>query len=119
MPVIDVIIIAVVVVLLVLVVVGALANRRRRQAEDLELRERALVADRHLAQAVAEDKGWERATLEQAAREAFSQRHGHAPQELMLIKVLDMPGVDADEAVFAADGQEIALSRRGGSWSAV
>lgn len=119
MPVIDIVIIAIVVVLLVLVVVGALANRRRREAEDLELRERALLADRHLALAIADDKGWERGTLEQAARDAYAQRHGSAPSELMLIKVVDMPGVDADEAVFHADGSEIVLSRRGGAWSAV
>src|SRR4051812_22007064 len=119
MPVIDIVIIAIVVVLLVLVVVGGLANKRRREGEDIELRERALIADRGLALAVAEDKGWERGALEQAARDAYASRHGGAPSELMLIKVVDMPGVDEDEAVFHADGQEIVLSRHGGAWSAV
>jgi hypothetical protein len=30
-----------------------------------------------------------------------------------------MPGIDEDEAVFHADGDEIALTRRGGAWSVV
>ena len=96
-----------------LAIVGYLANTRWRNAEERSLRERALRADHELAQAVAEDKGWERGALEAAAREA----HGGTPQSLTLVKVIDRPGVDDDEAVFDVDGQEIVLVRRGGTWA--
>ena len=119
MSVIGVIIAVVVVLVIVLAVVGYLLNQRRFRDEDAQLRERAREADHHLALAHAEDKGWERSGLEQAVREAYAQRHGTEPRDLMLVKVVDMPGVDEDEAVFAADGEEIVLTRRGGAWSVV
>ena len=119
MPVVDIVILVVVAVLLALFVAGYLANARRRRAEDAALRERAAAADQHLAQAHAEDKGWERGGLESAAREAYAARHGSPPRRLTLVQVVDHPGVEEDEAVFVADGQEIVLARRGGAWSAV
>ena len=115
----EVILIVVVALVVVLAIVGYLANTRWRRAEEDGLRERALQADHHLALAVAEDKGWERAGLEAAARDAYRTGHGADPRELTLVKVIDRPGVDEDEAVFDADGTEIVLARRGGTWAAV
>lgn len=111
------------IVLIVLAVVVALlfaggyvANARRREAERAKLHARAQEADRHLADAHAEDKGWERGALEAAARTAYIERHGVAPAELNLVQVVDRPGTDEDEAVFHADGHELVLGRRDGAW---
>ncbi len=97
---------------------GYVANARRRDAERAALHARAQEADRHLAAAHAEDKGWERATLEAAARRAFAERHGVEPDDLRLVQVVDRPGTDEDEAVFAGDGHELVLGRRGDQWVA-
>jgi hypothetical protein len=95
---------------------GYVANARRRQAEHAALLARAREADRHIADAHAQDKGWERVVLEEAAREAYIARHGNAPERLTLVQVVDRPGVDEDEAVFDADGTELVMGRRGGEW---
>ena len=108
------IVIAVVVVLLF--VGGYVANARRRDAERSALLARAREADRHLADAHAQDKGWERNALEEAAREAYVARHGRAPERLTLVQVVDRPGVDEDEAVFDADGDSLVMGRQGGEW---
>lgn len=96
---------------------GYVANARRRDAERAALHARAREADRHLAEAHAQDKGWDRAPLEQAARDAYAQRHGSAPERLMLVQVVDRPGVDEDEAVFDADGEVLTMGRKGGQWA--
>ena len=101
-----IVLIVIAVLVLLLFAGGYVANARRREA------------DRHLAAAHAEDKGWERGTLEEAARRAFAERHGVQPRDLKLIQVVNRPGVDEDEAVFAGDGQELVLGRRGGEWVA-
>ena|SRR5688500_6367114 len=106
-------------VLLVLLFIGGyIANGRRRDAERAALHARAREADRHLAGAHAQDKGWERSVLEEAAREAYIARKGAAPQRLTLVQVVDMPGVDQDEAVFDADGETLVMGRHGGEWAA-
>ena len=111
----------VLIVLLVLVVAlavgGYVANGRRRRAERAALHAQAREADQQLAQAHAEDKGWERAGLEEAARSAYAERHGGRPRELMLVQVVDRPGTDEDEAVFDADGERLVLGRRSGRWA--
>jgi len=101
---------------LLLFVGGYVANARRRQAEHAALLARAREADRHLADAHAQDKGWERAALEDAARDAYIAHHGQAPERLTLVQVVDKPGVEEDEAVFDADGTELVMGRRGGEW---
>src|SRR3712207_8101588 len=102
-------------VLIVLLSVGGYnATARRRDAERAALHARAQEADQHLAAAHAEDKGWERATMEAAARSAFAERHGVEPRELTLVQVVDRPGTDQDEAVFHGDGQELVPGRRDG-----
>ncbi|HEV2999945.1 MAG TPA: hypothetical protein VGW75_04315 [Solirubrobacteraceae bacterium] len=96
---------------------GYVANARRREAGRAALHARAREADRHLAAAHAQDKGWERAALEEAAREAYAARHGAQPQRLTLVQVVDRPGVEEDEAVFDADGEVLRMGRRGGEWA--
>ena len=114
-----IVLIVIAVVLLLLFIGGYIANARRREAERAALHARVREADQHLASAHAEDKGWERSTLEAAARAAVEQRTGAAPRELVLVQVVDRPGTDADEAVFHADGTELVLGRRDGEWVAV
>ena len=105
-------------VLVVLLAIGGyVANSRRRDGERALLHAQAREADQHLAQAHAQDKGWERAGLEAAARAAYVQRHGSEPQTLMLVQVVDRPGVDEDEAIFHADGETLTMGRRGGEWA--
>jgi hypothetical protein len=116
------IVVGVIVVLaLVLFAGGLVATARRRDAQAGDLRERLEAADAALAEARAQDRGWERATIEAAARAAV------APQEvsaLQLVQVVDRPGTDADQAVFrvvGADGAEriVTLGRRDGAWVAI
>ena len=118
MTVLAIVLIVVAVLLLLLFVGGYVANARRRAAERAALHARAREADRHLAGAHAQDKGWERTVLEQAARDAYAASHGAPPQRLTLVQVVDRPGVDEDEAVFDADGETIVMGRRGGEWAA-
>ena len=113
-----IVLIVIAVVLLLLFIGGYIANARRSAAEHDALHARVRQADRQLAAAHADDKGWERANLEDAARAAYEQRTGSAPNELVLVQVVDRPGTDADEAVFHADGTELVLGRRDGEWVA-
>jgi type II secretory pathway pseudopilin PulG len=115
------IIIIVVVVLIVLLIVGGLViTGRRSRAEEGELRETLREADQALALARAEDRGWDRSLLEAACREAFAARSPAEPRELLLVKVVDRPGTDEDEALFRvvtdAGSEEIRLTREGDAW---
>ncbi len=113
-------------VLLVVVVIlaggGYMAMTRRTRAREAALQRELAQAEDALAQAHALDKGWDRTTLEAAARAAAAERFGDgivgAPQ---LVQVIDRPGADADQAVFrveSTDGREhrITLGRAGGQW---
>ena len=117
-----VLIIVLVVILAVLVVGGLIANARRTRAEEPELQERLQEADRSLAAARAEDRGWERALMETAVRQAFAERSPVEPRELLLLQVLDRPGTEDDEAVFRvvtdAGAEDVRLVRRAGDWVA-
>jgi hypothetical protein len=112
--------IIVLVVLLVLVVGGALARRaqlgRTRGAFDASLER----VNRDLATAAAEDRGWDRDTLEAAARRAFADERGAEPDSLTLVEVRDRPGTDEDQAVFRAEqagtAHRLTLGRRDGAW---
>ena len=79
MDVVLIIVLVVVVLVAVLALGGYLASRRRYAAEAAALHARAREADQQLAAAHAEDKGWERASLEAAARHEFSERNGRVP----------------------------------------
>ena len=114
-----VVLIVLAVVILVLFVGGYVANARRREAERAALHARAREADRHLASARSQDKGWERTVMEEAARKAYASRHGAAPKRLMLVQVVDKPGVEEDEAVFDADGEQLVMGRRSGEWAPI
>lgn len=108
--------------ILVFALGGAVAVRRRERAQG-DFHHQVEEVDRALAAAHAQDKGWEPAALEAAAREAFAQRHpGVEARELALVQVVDRPGTDEDRAVFrflTADGEvELTLGRRAGAWAA-
>jgi hypothetical protein len=112
---------AVVLILLLFFLGGSYALSRRRAADEADLKQRIEAADAALADARAEDKGWERGTIEAAARAAVAPRE---VRQLHLIQVVDKPGTDADQAVFRvvhADGgeQTLTLGRRDGDWVAV
>ncbi|MCW2995786.1 MAG: hypothetical protein JWQ18_3281 [Conexibacter sp.] len=115
------IVVGVIVVLAVLLFAGGLyASGRRRDKLAGSLKARIEAADAELAVARAEDKGWERATIEAAARAAA----GADVRTLHLVQVVDKPGTDADQAVFrvvGADGAEstVTLGRRDGVWVAL
>jgi hypothetical protein len=116
------IVVGVIVVLAVILFVGGLViTGRRRDAQAGGLRARIEAADAALADARAQDRGWERETIEAAARAAVAPQ---AVSQLQLLQVVDKPGTDADQAVFrvvGADGSErtVTLGRRDGAWVAV
>ncbi len=62
-------------------------------------------ANHDLAEAAAADRGWDRATLEGAARRVYAEQRGAEPSELLLVEVLDRPGTDEDLAVFHVEGE--------------
>jgi type II secretory pathway pseudopilin PulG len=117
-----IIVIVVLALLLLLFVGGLIANARRARAEDPELRATLREADQALALARAEDRGWDRAALEAAAREVFAARSPIEPRELQLVKVVDRPGTEDDQCLFRvvtdAGSEEILLTRSGGAWGA-
>jgi hypothetical protein len=112
--------IIVLLVLLVLAVGGAIARRaqlaRTRGAFDASLER----VNRDLAAAAAADRGWDRDTLEAAARRAFATERGAEPASLVLVEVLDRPGTEEDQAVFRAEhaggAHLLTLGRRSGQW---
>jgi hypothetical protein len=117
------IIVVVVLVLLILLIVGGLvASTRRHHAESGDLHATLQEADRALALARAEDRGWERGALEAAAREAFAARSLAEVRELLLVQVVDRPGTEEDQALFRvvtdAGSEEILLVRQGDAWGA-
>ena len=117
----EIVVLAVVVVLALLAVGGAAANARRRRALAERFGHEIRAADRALAAAHAQDKGWERARLEEAARREFERaRPGVSIREMALVQVLDRPGQEQDEAVFridAGDGETtLRLGRQKDGW---
>jgi type II secretory pathway pseudopilin PulG len=117
----DIVVIVVLAVVLIFGGGGYLAVRRRQAMLDQRLRAQIEAADAALADARAEDRGWDRATIEAAARAAVAPRE---IRDLHLVQVVDKPGTDADQAVLrvvAADGAEstLTLGRREGAWVAV
>ena len=118
------IIVIVFVLLVVLLIVGGLvANGRRARGEEHELLASLQEADRALAAARAVDRGWDREAMEAAARVAFAARSPAAIGELLLLQVVDRPGMEEDQALFRvlteAGSEEILLVRdEAGSWHA-
>lgn len=112
-----VIVLVIAAVLGLLALGGALAQRRRLRATEGSWHDRVQQADHDLAAAVAQDRGWEYARLEAAARTAFT---GGEPEEIVLVEVVDRPGTDEDRAVFrvtaAGAAHRLELARRGDEW---
>lgn len=123
MSVVLIVVLVVLGVLLVLALLGAVMASRRNREGAATFEHDLHAIDRHLAEAVAEDHGWKRETLEGTAREEFAQRRpGAAIEQLELVQIVDEPGTDQDMAVFRvmADGaaSRLTLGRRDGAWYA-
>ncbi|MEY2569995.1 MAG: hypothetical protein QOE63_345 [Acidimicrobiaceae bacterium] len=102
------IVIAVLVVLIVLLAIGGYVavHRRQREQEDA-FRAAVDEANRGLAAAHAEDKGWEPNALREAARRLFEeQHHGTAVRDMQLVAVEDRPGIEEDRAVFRFETED-------------
>jgi Tfp pilus assembly protein PilX len=105
------------IVLALLAIGGAIAARRRLAAGSDRFEANLQQVNRDLAAARAEDRGWERSALEQAARDAYAtERGGAEPTDLELVQVLDRPGTDEDKAVFRVGRERLTLGRRDGQW---
>ncbi len=108
--------------LIVLALVGSIAATRRNRAGAARFTASLTAVDRQLAAATAEDHGWQRETLDAAARAALAEhRPGAEAATLELLQIVDEPGTDSDLAVYratAADGAAVRLTlgRRDGAW---
>jgi hypothetical protein len=116
----EIVVLVIVALLALLALGGAFARRRQLARSEGRFDANLLQVNRDLAAARAEDRGWERTTLEEAARQAYAAERGGAdPGELELMQVVDRPGTDDDHAVFRAgpEGRErLTLGRRDGQW---
>ena len=109
--------IIVIVVLLLLAIGGYFARKRQLERSRPTFERHLEKVNRDLATAAAADRGWDRTTLEDAARRIYAeQRGGAAPPELTLVEVLDRPGTDEDQAVFRCGDARLTLGRRDGEW---
>ncbi len=105
MSVIVIVLIVVVVLAVVLFVGGLVASRRR--LNDPELGPHIRNADQALEQARANDRGWDRAILEEVARRTLAQeRPEFGVNDLHLVLVDDRPGVEEDRAHMLAMGDD-------------
>ena len=106
------------ILIIILAIFGFVAAGRRRDSLDGDLRKRLEDANGALAAARAQDRGWERSTMEAAAREAV----GGTVDTIDLVQVVDRPGTDDDHAVFrvvsGGDERQVVLGRRSGAWVA-
>jgi hypothetical protein len=111
----------VVAVLGLLALGGAVANRRRREHTRREFDARVEQANRDLAEARAQDRGWEPGRMEAAARRVFGERQpGAEIAAIELVQVVDRPGTEHDEAVYRVEAggieHTVRLGRRGDEW---
>ena len=122
MSAIEVIVLVVVVLVVALAIGGYVATGRRARAREATIHAELDAANQALATAHAQDKGWERTRLEEAARTAFADRSTAQVRELQLVQVVDKPGTDDDQAVFRIitdHGSEyLHLDRHGDAWVA-
>jgi hypothetical protein len=117
----HIILIAVIAVIALLAIGGAIAGARRRRAREHDFGAAVDRVNRDLADARAEDRGWERELLEAAARRFFADAEPAAQVTSMeLVQVVDEPGTDQDKAVFrvstASGERHLTLGRERGEW---
>jgi hypothetical protein len=119
-----IVLIVVAAIVLVAVILGFLGARVRDRRRAGHWEQHVRSADAALAEAAATDRGWQRETMEQAARQALvAQRPGWTARDLFLVLVDDRPGVDQDRAHFVAvadggDEARVVLARQGDRWVA-
>ena len=112
------------VIVVIALILGFLGIRTRDRRQAAHWEERVRAADAALAEAAATDRGWQRETMEQAARAALTEmRPDWAPRDLFLVLVDDRPGIDQDRAHFVAvseggDEARVVLARQGDLWVA-
>jgi uncharacterized membrane protein len=108
------------IVLAVLIVGGIIARFMWLRRTESRFRAQLEQANHDLAEAAAEDRGWDRERLEEAARRGCAEQRGREPSELLLVEVLDRPGTDEDAAVFRCETEgarhTLTLGRRGDEW---
>ena len=99
---------------------GVIARLLQMRRTEAQFRARLEQANHDLAEAAAADRGWDRSTLEAAARRLYAAERGAEPSELLLVEVLDRPGTDEDRAIFQTRGDgarhQLTLGRRGDEW---
>jgi hypothetical protein len=110
-------------IVLVLLLGGFIAGRRHAKATAGDLERNLREADRALEEARASDKGWDRAVMEAAARQALTEeRPALANERLDLVLVDDRPGVTEDRAHMRATGPDgeatVVLTRGEAGWTA-
>ena len=107
-------------VLAILAIGGFVARSRYLRRTEGDFRAKLEQANHDLAEAAAADRGWDRETLEGAARRIHAEQRGAEPSELLLVEVLDRPGTDEDLAVFHVESEgrraSLTLGRRDGEW---
>ena len=107
----------IIVIVLLLLAVGGYFARRQQLKRSRPAFERSLdQVNRDLAAAAASDRGWDRSTLEDAARRVYAAERGGDPPDLLLVEVRDRPGTDEDQAVFRCGDEHLTLGRRDGEW---
>lgn len=118
----TIVLLVIVVVVAALALGGAIAQRRRMERNTGVFERELSSVNEELAAARAEDRGWEPATMDAAAREAFArERPGTDVPDLTLVRIVDRPGTDEDKAIYrtgsvAGEGEELTLGRRDGAW---
>jgi hypothetical protein len=116
-----VVIVVFVALVAVLFALGEVGAARRNRGREAGFRAQLEDANTALAAARAEDRGWERANIEAAARRVHEARHpGTVVRELHLVQVVDRPGTEEDQARFRVMDQhgthDVLLGRRGDEW---
>jgi hypothetical protein len=120
---IGIILIVLGVIVVLFAIGGAIAVVTRSRAQDATFAQHVEAADSALEQARALDRGWDRDTMEEAAKAALAEsRPGWSYDDLHLVLVDDRPGVSEDRAQFMAVGSDgdarVILAREGDRWVA-
>src|SRR5215208_7038870 len=74
-----------------------IARAMLQKRTEAQFRARLEQANHDLAEAAAADRGWDRATLESAARRGYADQRGAEPAELLLVEVVaDLDRLEVD-----------------------